>query len=219
MTPTLKARSRRRLSVIYGLLGATGAFSFLVLLIVLHRLRPDLSPVGSFVSDYANGPYGSLFRSALVFHGLGNFVTAVGLASVFVTSRSGRSGAILFGIAAVGTILGGFFSIDAFSAPRTMAGTIHKIVASVSFPVEAVALIFFSQALGALTGSRSFSLITFAAAAGGITALAWLLASLVTGSFPGLAERAAFAVFLIWEISAAIFLIRNSSMVTVIQST
>lgn len=204
-------RNRRGSPSFWGLLGATGALSFLALLIVLHVLRPDLNPATSYISDYANGRYGIVFRSALVVHGLGNLATAAGLASVFTTSRAGRWGATLFGAAAVGIMLGGLFSIDPANAPRTIAGTTHTIVASVGFPVEACALLLLSRAFAALPDWRSLSLITAIAAAGGMAALAWLLFAAMTGSVPGLAERAVFAIFLASEIVAAVFLTRNGS--------
>lgn len=218
-TEGIRLGSWQRQIFLLGLLGATAAFSFLVLLIFMHGLRPDLSAIGSYVSDYANGRYGILFRSALVVHGLGNLATACGLASVFASSRSGRYGAILFGTAALGIILGGLFSIDPTNAPRTIAGTIHSIVASVSFPIEAAALVCLSLAFSAAVGSRPLSLITAAAAAGSITALAWLLVSVKMGSVPGLAERVVFAVLLPWEILAAFFLMWNGSMASVADDT
>lgn len=215
--PNVAITTRRGSPFFWGALGAAGALSFLALLVVLHVRRPDLSPVGSYVSDYANGRYGTLFRSALVVHGLGNLATAGGLASVFVTSRAGRWGAGLFGAAAVGIILGGLFSIDPVGAPRTIAGTIHTFVASVGFPIEAGALLSFAQTFGTVPGWRSLSLITSGAAASGIAALAWLLVAVMTGSVPGLAERAVFSVFLAWEILAAIFLMRNGSIASAAQ--
>lgn len=209
------ATAEHRLLFFLGLLGTTGALSFLAVLIALHVLRPDMSPVGSYVSDYANGIYGLLFRVALIVHGFGNVATAAGLTSLFRASHSGQWGVFLFGAAAAGTILGGVFSIDPAGVPSTIAGSIHRIVASLSFPLEAGALLFLFRPLRTLPGWRSLSLITSTAAPAGLAALLWLLVAVLTGSMPGLAERAVFAVFLGWEILAAINLMWHGSNVTV----
>lgn len=213
MIVILRDQQRNRIQIAFfcGLFGAAGALFFLAVFITMHVLRADLSPVDSYVSDYANGPYGMVFRSALIIHGFGNLATAIGLVFSFTTIRSGQWGAMLFGTAAVGIILGGLFSIDPDGAPRTIAGVIHTITASISFPIEAIALVFFSQAFGHSANWRPLSLITPVIIVGAIIVLAWLLIAVMTKSMSGLAERAAFAVFLTWEILVAILLARNNA--------
>lgn len=204
----LQFRKSCGLPLLLGLVGATAATAFLVVLIGLHVLRPDLS-VRDFISHYADGSYGALFRSSLVVHGFGNLATATGIALVFISSRSGYWGAILFGAAALGIVLGGLFSIDSVGSVQTVSGRVHTIVTFVSFPIELAAMLLLSIAFAGEPRWQRLSVITATAAAAATAALAWLLLAIISGAAAGLAERAAFAVFLPWEIIAAVVLVRN----------
>ena len=62
-------------------LATTGVAAFLILVVVLHFLRPDLSPVTRFLSEYARGPYGLLMTIAILSLSLGGLALLVGLAA------------------------------------------------------------------------------------------------------------------------------------------
>lgn len=203
--------STGKLSFYCGILGATAGLLFFGVFISLHALRPDLDAVTNYVSEYANGSYGWVFRSVLIVHGFGNMATAVGLAVVLATaqitiSRSAWCGPALFAGAALGIVLGGIFSIDPAGAPSTVAGAIHTRVSSIAFPIEAGGLLLLRQGFRQLPEWRSLAFITSIAASGGVAALVWLLAAVITGSMPGLAERVVFLLFMTWEILTANFL-------------
>jgi hypothetical membrane protein len=196
----------KRLTRTFGFFGATNAILLLALLILLHWLRSDLDPLSNYVSDYANGSYGTLFRIGLVLHGLGNIAIAMGIATALTGSRSGRRGALLLGITAVGIVVGGIFSFDPTGTLRTITGTIHTIAAETSFPIEAVALLFFAYAFRDTLRWNSFVNFTLGIAIVGILCLTWLFIAVMTRTAPGLAERAVFLVFFVWEIWIAVCL-------------
>lgn len=148
------------------------------------------------MSDHANGSYGTIFRAALLLHGLGNLAMAVGLTAVFADSRSARRGAVLLGIAAIGILLGGVFSIDPPGAPRTIAGAIHSVAAAVSFPIEAGALLFFARAFRTNSTWGLFAGFTRLIAVAGLLCLAWVFAAVWLKGAVGLPERVSFLVFL-----------------------
>jgi len=52
---------------------------FLVIVIALHGLSPEFSPVSHFISEYALGPYGTLASVAFLAGGLGWILLGVSL--------------------------------------------------------------------------------------------------------------------------------------------
>lgn len=173
----------------------------------MHLLRADLSPVADFVSDYANGPYRRLFATSAIVHGVGNLAIAAGLWLVFEGSPSGRWGVGLFGLAALGMVVAGAFPTDAPGASTTVAGATHRGAATVSFVAELVALVLLAPAVRDRLGWRAHAWLTRVLAVLAAYALAWLAAAIAAGWPPGLPERAALVVFLVWELATGLRLL------------
>ena len=193
--------SRTTLARNLGVLGACGAALFVVILVTLHLLRPDLGFASDYVSDYANGPYGGWFAAALLAHGLGNLALATGLGLGVAPSRRGLVGSALLAVAAVGILVAAVFATDPEGALPTTAGRIHSLAAAAAFPVEVVALVLLARAFAA---SRRWSRLTSAAAGVAGLALAWLAVAVARGGAPGIPERTVLAVLAVWELSAAV---------------
>src|SRR5579884_2864879 len=72
---------------------ALGSFfcvlTFVVLVIALHVLRPEMKPLNRTISEYALGPFGYLMTIAFIIRGLGELFLVTGLA--LGTMRSSRS--------------------------------------------------------------------------------------------------------------------------------
>lgn len=191
-----------------GLAGVVGVTSFLGVVTVLHAVRRDLSPIDDLVSDYANGRWGGLFTLGVLAHGAGNIALSVGLARALGRSGAARLGVVTFALASVGLLVTGVFRTDAPGAPESVAGVVHRSVATASFAVELAALLVLASAFRASPAWRSYArrAVALTALAGGSTA--WLVVALRTGWAPGLAERAALAAFALWELSTAARLAR-----------
>jgi len=185
-----------------GAAGAVGAGFLLTMLIVLYLLTPNINPLRHYVSYYANGPYGMVFRTGFFIHGLGNLAIAIGFALAIVRSRSKNWGVILFGISALGIILSALFPSDPPGSLRTTAGIIHNTVAFAGFPIEGSALFFIANALKNTTAWSAFASITRVIAVAGILSLVLLFTAVVFQTAPGIAERAVFLIYFIWEILA-----------------
>lgn len=190
----------------FSIMGATGAIFYFVVFVILHFLNQDISPVTNYVSEYAIGSYGNLFRISLFVHGLSNIFTSAALAYYFRQSRAGVSGAILFGVASFGMILGAIFSMDPSGALRSTAGTIHQLAAFGSFLVETVALALFGSIFKNIPAWKSFGTVTMSIVVVNIILLSWLIVSIATKGMLGIAERGAILTFLLWEILAAVYL-------------
>lgn len=203
--------SRDRLALVRsaGIVGVAGAGLFLVALIALHILRPDLGIASDYVSDYANGPYGGLFAAALYAHGLGNLALATGLALEMAPSRRGVTGSILLAVAAVGIVVAATFPTDPAGAVQTMVGRIHGAAATGAFPVEVVALILLGGAFRVRARWSSWRRATWQLAGIAGLALVWLEAAILLGGAPGIPERAALVTLAVWELAASIHLVRQ----------
>jgi hypothetical protein len=98
---------------------------FLVLLVVLHLLKPEFDPSWRMISEYEIGPFGWLMQVAF-------FSWALGSASLFVAVKphirttSGNVGLALLLVAAVGMIIGGIFIPDSITTSRNALSTASK---------------------------------------------------------------------------------------------
>jgi hypothetical protein len=110
-------------------LSLAGTSGFLILLIVLHFLKPELDPSWRFISEYAIGDYGWMMALAFL-------CLALGYIALFVAIRSqlprfaGRVGLALLLVSATGVILAGIFTTDPITATentRTLQGKLHTL--------------------------------------------------------------------------------------------
>jgi hypothetical membrane protein len=117
-------------------LAAIGAALFLVVVIVLHGLSPEFSPVTQFISEYALGSYGALASVSFFVRGLSWILLGVSLS--LGISRPGLSivGLVLLFVSGVDGLLFGIFPVDPDpQMPTTLAGAIHFWAGMVDFIV------------------------------------------------------------------------------------
>lgn len=104
-----------------------GSLYFLVIVVAVHFLRPDINPIGQLTSAYKAGPYSFLMNSALFIFGLSQAALVIGLyQAVSKPARSGL-GLALLGVWAVGNLIAALFLSDLPDAPRTIPGTIAQL--------------------------------------------------------------------------------------------
>jgi hypothetical protein len=96
------------------LLSGASTGTFLVILVVLHVLRPDLDPSWRFISEYELGPHGWLMHVAFISLAVGT--ASVALAVISQTrSIAGYLGIALLLISATGMTLAGVAAPDSNS--------------------------------------------------------------------------------------------------------
>jgi hypothetical protein len=124
------------------LLAFAGAFTFAVLLVALHFIKPELDPSWHFISEYAIGRYG--WMMVLAFLSL-----ALGYVGLFVAIRSqlrtitGRIGLALLLVSALGLIIAAVFTTDPITVSEdavTTEGTLHNLggTLGIAMPFAAV---------------------------------------------------------------------------------
>lgn len=192
----------------FGVAGALGVLTFWTTLAVLHVLRTDLSVLDTYVSDYANGSWGTLFTLAVFAHGTGN----VAIAAALYRRLGGRGlaglGVLAFGVAAAGFFVAGIFPTDPKGVPRSITGLVHRGAATGSFAIELTALLVLAVAFRVLPAWRDHLPLTVSVAVVAALALGWLVVAIGIDWVPGLAERAALGTFTVWEFSTALRLAR-----------
>jgi hypothetical protein len=181
-----------------------GVAWFAATTLALHAGSGALDVGRHYVSDFATGSGGLLFRVGVLGHAVGNVALVIGL------HRSVRDGALeawasgLFLLATVGMAITGLWNTDPFAAAPSAAGAIHRMAASSAFSVELVALFLYSAAFAAQTRWRAAVRVSLAMSAGAAGASAMLLSAIVLDWRPGIAERAALATFMGWEFWAGV---------------
>lgn len=130
-------------------LSLAAAATFMVLLAVLHVLRPELDPSWRFVSEYADGSYGWVMM-------LSFFSLALSCAALFVAVQSqigtisGKIGLGALLIVAVSLIAAGVFTADPKTASQdklTTHGHLHALSAMVGIPGLPIAALLISLSL------------------------------------------------------------------------
>ena len=193
----------------YGLLGLFGLVTFVSSLIVLHLnlTNTDIDWMRYYVSYLANESLGWVFVAGALVHSGGNLALTLGLRGALPPGRLRTWGVLLFGLAAVGILLTALFPIDPPNQVLSTAGRIHRSAASATFSLELAALFVFSTAFGLHRYWRRQRIVSRVLSVSAAVALTAFLIAIQVDVAPGLAERVALAVFLIWEFWVAIQLV------------
>lgn len=107
--------------------GAAGLSGFVLAILVLHGVRPNLDPAQHTISEYALGSYGWLMRVAFFALGVGTLATVVSLRAILEPSLWCRVGLVVLAGMALGLFLDGVYNTDHLRVPATFDGTIHGV--------------------------------------------------------------------------------------------
>ena len=113
---------------------------FVVIIAVLHGLRPDVDAMARVTSEYAVGPYGVLMTSAYFILGLALASLGVALARALPASPRLSAGVSFLFLGALALGVAAFYPVDVGAArPVTPTGWVHRIAAVVVFGSLSVA--------------------------------------------------------------------------------
>lgn len=188
----------------FGLLGLFGLVAFVSSLIVLHLTGSGIDWTHGYVSNLANQPLGWVFMVGAFVHGWGNLALTLGLRGALRPGRLRSWAVLLFGLAAGGILLAAVFPIDAPGQGPSVSGRIHRSAASATFALELAALFVFSAAFGHQRRWRRQRRVSLTLSACAAVALTAFVIAIQLDVVPGLAERVALAIFLVWEIWACV---------------
>jgi hypothetical protein len=122
---------------------------FLVLLAVLHVIKPEFDPSWRFVSEYAIGDYGWIMTMAFTFLGISCASLVMAIRS-HVNTTGGKLGLILLLVVAASLLAAGVFVADPITATSeqlTMHGTLHGVAAMIGIPGLPIAAVLITRSL------------------------------------------------------------------------
>jgi hypothetical protein len=130
-------------------LASLAGSAFLVLLALLHVIKPELDPSWRMVSEYEIGRHGWVMTVAFLCLALG---TAAVLPAIRndVTGRAGRLGLVFLAISAVGMTMGGIFVSDPITAAKdelTTHGNLHGVGTMLGIPGFVIASVLIGRSL------------------------------------------------------------------------
>lgn len=177
---------------------------FVVALIALHVLRPDLAPSRTMISRYAIGPYGSLMTSAFVAAAMADLMLLLGLLRVGPRTRSAWAAEVLLGIAVVGLLTSAAFPMDVPPASTTLAGRIHEASFMANVPCSLLAPLLLAISFGGDVRWRTFRHTAWVLALALAVAFLLQVATIRVRSNYGVANQLFVACAVIWVFAVAL---------------
>ena len=177
---------------------------FVIALITLHILRPDLAPSRTMISRYAVGPYGSLMTSAFVAAAIADLMLLLGLLRVGPPARSARWAEVLLGIAVVGLLTSALFPMDVPPAPATLAGSIHEASFMVNVACSLLATLLLATSFGSDVRWRPFQRTAWALTLAEVVAFVLQVVTIAVRSNYGVANKLFVASAVIWVFAVAL---------------
>ncbi|HWW27647.1 MAG TPA: DUF998 domain-containing protein [Caulobacter sp.] len=193
-----RVRSRRLAEVAIACFGY-----FTVVLILLHVLRPDYTPIDHMISDYAVGRLGWVMTTAFVALSAGCLTLGLGMALAGPRSVPGRAAVLLLWVATVGLLTTAIFPTDLETAATTTTGNIHTASFLVNVTSMILCSLFFAVSFHQSDDWRSYRWAGLALA---IALLAAFIAQFLTlrrGAPYGLTNRLFVAVLMVWFVATA----------------
>ena len=178
-------------------LGFAGHGTFVLLIALLHFIRPDHNPLSQALSEYANGPYGMLLSAALFALALGSNTIVLMLLQVSPRSRASQVGLGLLMIWGIGAFLAGAFPLDPPDAERTLSGTIHVLASMTAFVAVIAGINVLSMSGAIRVPSESYPRIAKGLGHASAT-LFVILFALIPAGWGGLGQRVLVALILFW---------------------
>jgi len=183
----------------FAVFAIAGVIYFIMAVVILHVLRPDLNPVTHAVSNYSVGPSGFLMTSAFFALALSECALACGLAGSLGPGRRARASVILLNLAAVGLVVTGLFRSDVNvpHPPASASALVHWSGAGISFLSLMIAIFLLSGCFKRNARWRSIYPLSYIWLAIIVLALA-VYGALSLLDWTGIGERIYLAACMLW---------------------
>lgn len=200
-----------RISVVSSALG-------LGLLLLLHFIQPNLSPLSGFISQYAVGKFGILMNVVFLSFAISLACFAMSYRSLS-PSRLLRTGVVLACISAIGMLLGALFntdSADIMRASPTTTGMLHNIGGQLNLtPFVALLVTFGVRHVDAVKPlwrrMLTISVVVLSFTLGFVITVAWSEGDFGPGSITALFGRLMLVSYFIWQYVALKCLLKNET--------
>jgi hypothetical membrane protein len=178
------------------------AYGTLVLLL-MHVLRPDYTPVDHMISDYAVGPYGWVMTTAWLAMSCGCLTLMLGLFRSGPASLVARFGSVLLGVASLGLLVTAIFPTDLQGAPLTRSGNIHNMSFLVNVGSIFVATVLLAAGFGSDPRWRGYQRMAVTLTLLVVLAFIFQFLTLHRGMPYGIANRFFITVLFAWFLTTS----------------
>jgi len=137
-----------------------GLAYFVVIIIAMHRLRPDYNPRSRYISEYAVGKFGHLAVSSFVSYGLAILGIYRCLQTVSQVKTKPNIGLTLIAVWGAAVLITGFFKVDLKDKQMSWHGTAHSIAFGIGVTASVIGLIALSLDFDLNESTQSISFIT-----------------------------------------------------------
>ena len=188
-----------------------GAIGLLVIVALLHVIKPELDPSWRFVSEYAVGRFGWLMTLGFLAWAASCLALSVAAWPVMTNAR-GRAGARVLAIVGVALIVAGLFPQDPVTSTpdqATTAGMLHALASIVGIPGVPIAAMLISSGLPADQDNRAVRI----AAHGTWISLVLMIAYLAfavpraggfdSSVYAGFMNRLVVVAYIVWQLVLA----------------
>ncbi len=176
---------------------------FVIALIALHILRPDLKFTRSMISQYALGPHGGLMTSAFVAAAMGYLMLLLALIRTGPAVPSARLGELLLAVSVLGLLTSAVFPMDASASVRTQAGRLHEASFMVNVSCSLISALLLSVSFGSDARWRPFVRTAWVLSLAQVVALVLQVVTIVARNNWGVANRLFVVTVVIWVFAVA----------------
>jgi len=188
-------------------IGAVLYWSSVVL--TMHVLEPEFSPIRAPMSAYVLGAYGAWMTTTYVALCVALLGVGFGLARMLPPTRLSRTAFSVFLIAAAAALVAGLFPMDFPPPPRTSSGRLHALAGLISFPTMVLGAVLFSLSFRRDRYWKRVSVPLLALSGGSVGVFALAMLSLLVLGFAGYAQRVLIALIFAWMIMVGLYLFRS----------
>lgn len=130
-----------------------GVATWLLIVIAMHAIKPELDPAYRYISEYAIGDTGWLMRAAFFAVATGAIAIAAGYRHALHPTRYAHLAVALTLVSALGFIAAGVFVTDPSDvADPTTTGVLHLVGALMALPTHALAALAYRGAFNHTEG-------------------------------------------------------------------
>jgi hypothetical protein len=191
-------------------LAIASAVYYVLAVLAMHVLQPELEPLNVPMSAYVLGAYGSVMTTTFFVLCAGLLALGVGLIQALRRTRLTNVAVALTVIASAGFLIAGIFPTDWPPPMRSRSSQLHGLGGAIAFPAVTVATVLFSLKFRSDGYWRRVSVTALALSTGLLVAFALfqgLIAAAISEGvedrapdFLGLAQRIFFALLFGWMI-------------------
>jgi hypothetical protein len=191
-----------------GLITIAAVLYWLAVILLMHLLEPEFSPMKVPMSAYVLGAFGGWMTTSFFALSTALLAAGCGLAASLPRSIVGWAALFLFIVAASGVVLAGLFPMSFPDGSNASSAHLHALGGLIAFPAMALGPFLSSLTFRRYAHWRRVSELSLTLSAGIVAVFFFGRFLRVPHGFGGLVQRLFFAFLIPWLIVVGIHLVR-----------